>query len=465
VSRSKDYTSLIANLASPDNRTENTLATMFMDLNCGKFRYVREWDRWLYWDGSRWLHDANENLITREARRFGDILLDQLGDSLRRLPEDELSKIVTFVRFANGSRGIKNFIELSQSDSRVSVGYKELNQGSLLFNAQNGTIDLASGFLREHNPDDLLTQIAAVPYSRFANCPKWCSAVSTIFGADEDLIRYVRQLIGYSISGQCGEHILPICYGSGFNGKSFLWNTVLRVVGDYGFLANDSLLLGEKHSHPTEKAALYQRRFVPISEPDQDSRLRESRVKELTGDSTITARRMHEDFWSFDRSHTFWLSSNHLPKIQGTDEGIWRRIKLIPFVVDLRNKVAPIANYDEVLFIEEGQGILNWIVDGFLDYQEFGLLEPEVVKDATKHYRQDSDEVASFVDEVCLVGPHLMAPANKLFSEFQRWGGKASRTSFGLKLAERFTKDKPNAGEFRKQVLYHGIGLSGDDSH
>jgi putative DNA primase/helicase len=457
--------SLIAQLITPDSRTENTLATMFIDVHGGKFRYVREWNRWLYWDGSRWLHDASENLVTREARRFGDMLMDQLAGSLKRLPDDELNKIVTFVRHANGSRGIINFVSLSQSDERVSISYKELNRGKLLFNVKNGTVDLSTGMLREHNPDDLMTQLAEVKYDEAADCPRWKAAVQLIFGDDNSLVRYVRQLIGYSISGLCGEHILPICYGSGANGKSTVWNAVLRVVGDYGFLANDSLLLGEKHSHPTEKAALYQKRFVPISEPDQDSRLRESRVKELTGDSTITARRMHEDFWSFDRSHTFWLSSNHLPKIAGTDEGIWRRIKLIPFTVDLRQKVAPIANYDEVLAREEGPGILNWVIGGFLDYQEHGLQEPSVVSDATKLYRQDSDEVASFVDECCVVGPSVMAPANKLFNEFQRWGGKATRTSFGLKMAERFVKDKPNAGEFRKQTLYHGVGLPGDDSY
>ncbi len=457
--------SLIVDLVSPDNRTENQLATMFMDLNSGKFRYVREWNRWLYWDGSRWLHDAANNLITREARRFGEMLFDQLGPVLNRLPEKELSKLINFVRRANDSRCIENYISLARSDERVSVGHKELNQWKLLFNVQNGTVDLSSGMLREHNPDDLITQLAEVSYDEAADCPRWKQAVDLIFDQDIELIRYVRQLVGYSIGGDCGQHILPICYGSGFNGKSFLWNTILRIVGDYGFLANDSLLLGEKHSHPTEKAALYQKRFVPISEPDQDSRLRESRVKELTGDSTITARRMNEDFWSFERSHTFWLASNHLPKIAGTDEGIWRRIKLIPFVVDLRQKVAPIPNFDEVLAKEEGPGILNWMIGGYLDYQANGLLEPEVVKDATKVYRKDSDEVASFIDECCLVGPQFMAPANKLFNEFQRWGGKASRTAFGLNLAKMFVKDKPNAGEFRKQVLYHGIGLPADDSH
>ena len=108
----------------------------------------------------------------------------------------------------------------------------------------------------------------------------------------------------------------------------------MDVLGDYASLANDELLMGEKQNHPTEKAALYQKRFVAISEPERSSKLRESRVKELTGDRMITARRMHEDFWTFSRTHTFWLSTNHLPRINGTDEGIWRRVKLIPFSVD-----------------------------------------------------------------------------------------------------------------------------------
>lgn len=167
-----------------------------------------------------------------------------------------------------------------------------MNEHPLLLNLQNGIFNLTSGELEPHYQECLLTQIANVEFQKNATCPQWSAAIELIFDRDKELIRYVQQLFGYSLSGDTGEHILPIAYGSGCNGKSFIWNVVFELTGEYAGLANDSLLMGMKDNHPTEKAFLYQKRFVPISEPEQSSKLRESRVKELTGDGTITARRM-----------------------------------------------------------------------------------------------------------------------------------------------------------------------------
>jgi putative DNA primase/helicase len=283
-----------------------------------------------------------------------------------------------------------------------------------------------------------------------------------IFDGDPELIRYVQQLLGYSLTGDTGEHILPIAYGSGCNGKSTIWNAVLSLLGDYGGLANDSLLMGVKDTHPTEKAFLYQKRFVPISEPEQSARLRESRVKELTGDGTITARRMHEDFWSFTRTHTFWLSTNHLPRITGNDDGIWRRVKLIPFTVDLRKVTTPIPDLDKQLVTEEGPGILNWLIAGYLDYRRNGFIEPEVIKVATNGYRDQEDEIAMFIADRCVTGNQFVVPASALFDAYFKWGGKENRTMFGKAIGERFAKQIRSSGVYRKQTVYEGVGLSSE---
>ena len=316
-----------------------------------------------------------------------------------------------------------------------------------------------SGELEPHDQEYLLTQVANVEYNEQAVSPKWTDAVSTIFGGDHELIRYVQQLLGYSLSADTGEHILPIAYGSGCNGKSFIWNVVLSLMGEYAGLANDSLLMGTKDNHPTEKAFRYQKRFVPISEPEQSSRLRESRVKELTGDGTITARRMHEDFWSFQRTHTFWLSTNHLPRITGNDDGIWRRVKLIPFLVDLRKVITIIPDLDKILVETEGPGILNWLLAGWIDFRRYGFVEPECVKAATGDYRNQEDELALFVADCCVVGLQYMVSASNLFEAYSEWGGKQNRTMFGKAIGERFDKRIPVAGEFRKTTMYDGIGL------
>jgi len=324
----------------------------------------------------------------------------------------------------------------------------------------NGTVDLSTGKLQPHNPADRLTQITTVAYDPDAKCPKWEETLLLIFNGDTELISYVQRLLGYSLSGATGEHILPIAYGAGFNGKSTVWNVVAELLGDYASLANEELLLGDKSNHPTEKAALYQKRFVAISEPAQGAKLKESRVKELTGDRMITARRMNEDFWSFERTHTFWLSSNHLPKISGTDEGIWRRIKLIPFVVNLRDKVKPIADFDRWLVKHEGRGILAWLVRGFLDYQKHGLTDPACVVAATETYREGSDVLGDFLVEHTVAEDGAEALASDLYAAYLKWGGKWSSTAFGTEMAERFEKTKSRLrGATRGKVVYFGLRM------
>jgi putative DNA primase/helicase len=266
-------------------------------------------------------------------------------------------------------------------------------------------------------------------------------------------------LLGYAITGLRWEHILPIAFGKGCNGKSTVTNVILELLGDYGYGANDGLLLGNKDAHPTERAALYQKRFVTITEPDQGARLKESRVKELTGEATITARRMNEDFWSFDRTHTFWMSTNHLPQITGSDDGIWRRVKLIPFKVDLRTVTTPIPDLDKILLDTEASGILNWLIHGFHLYQAYGFMEPERVTVAVERYRKDEDELASFLSEKCETGDHCMQTYDELFKAYINWGGKMTRNQFGRKLGDMFTKDKPTAGDMRNKTLYHGVRL------
>ena len=170
---------------------------------------------------------------------------------------------------------------------------------------------------------------------------------------------------------------------------------------------------------------------------------------------------MREDFWVFRRSHTFWLSTNHLPRVSGTDEGIWRRIKLIPFEVDLRDKVDPIPDFHMVLAKEEGPGILNWLLDGYRQYvQQGGFDEPEAVKRSGDTYRRNQDDLGEFIEECCVVGDGYYGASKYLYETYQAWGGKWSKTAFGRAMGDRYEKDVPTAGEFRRQTMYHGIAVA-----
>ena len=455
----------------PTNQTENELSINFINVHKHNLRFVPEWKRWLAWDSKRWAIDHNSNRTLQQGRRFASQLWDDFPKVMRKKIDQELevNRTYSFLKQANKQHGINAFIDLAAADRRVVIDMKMLNSNPLLLNVPNGTLDLETGQLREHRQSDCITQLAGVSFDAAATCPRWEDALRMIFAGDVEVIRYVQQVLGYSISGLQSEHILPIAYGAGCNGKSMVTNLILKILGDYGYLANDSLLLGVKDAHPTEKAALYQKRFVAVSEPGQGSQLKESRVKELTGDGQINARRMHEDFWTFERTHTFWMSTNHLPKIAGNDEGIWRRVKLIPFTVDLRNVTKPIPDFDKLLFEEEGSGILNWLLRGFMDWKQNGFIEPEAVRVAIGDYRQEEDVLSAFIEERCVVGKAWQATSMELYEaykNFARVKGEValSTTAFGRQMGHRqFEKRQPTAGEFRRKTLYLGIGLRDDE--
>jgi len=439
------------------DQTENAMAVEFIDGNQTILRYVPSWKKWLAWDSKRWKIDIDQSRTTRLARR----LVRNYWDRMRGIQsEEQQEKWAEFCRRANRKTTIENVVSLARCDGRTTIDHELLNQNTYFLNLQNGTLDLYTSEFRDHRQTDAITQIANVEYDPKASCPKWRAFIDLIFGSDDEAKRYIQALLGYSCSGDVGEHILPICYGSGANGKSTLWNAIVELLGDYAMLAPSKLLLGTTNEHDTIIASLYQRRLVAISEPDEGAKLREARVKELTGDEQITARRMREDYWSFRRTHKFWLSTNHLPQINGTDEGIWRRIKLIPFRVDLRQVTKPIPDYHKLLIGEEGPGILNWLIEGFQDWRNNGFIEPQSVISETATYRGSADELGRFIADCCEVSPELVVASSELFEAYRNWGGQQSQTRFSIAMQSRFNCETRTFGRHRNKRVFEGCALS-----
>lgn len=445
-------------LEDVSRRTDNGNATAFITAFGHVVRYVPTWRKWLVWDGKRWRMDDDSSAVTDLARRFAYALWDELARIASGLGK-QLSAVASFVRSTNQNHGIESMLSLARCDQRIVVQHDQLNANPYFLNALNGTIDLVTGALHPHSPQDHITQLARTKFDADADAVEWKKTITLIFDGDQELIRYCQQLLGYSVSGDIGEAILPICYGSGANGKSTVWNAIVELLGDYGFVAPSKLLMGSSNEHATEVASLYQKRLVCIAEPEQNAKLREARVKELTGDATITARRMREDFWSFDRTHKFWMASNHLPQIQGGDEGIWRRVKLIPFTVDLRQRIEPKPNFHKWLVENEGPGILNWLIEGFRDYRENGFIEPQTVKNATGGYREQSDQLGQFIADRCIIEPSACVSSNELYRQYEDWGGQLSQTKFSMEMATRFKKEKRTFGPYRMKQVFEGIGL------
>ena len=239
---------------------------------------------------------------------------------------------------------------------------------------------------------------------------------------DAEVRGFLQRLMGVALLGQVVEHVLPILTGTGANGKGVTYGALLHALGDYASPAEPDLFMAREGQHPTGQMDLLGRRLVVVSESDKDRRLAEATMKRLTGGDTIKARYMGRDFVSFTPSHTAVLVTNHLPKVSGDDEAVWRRLRVVPFEVVIPERERD-GHLGERLAVE-ADAVLAWAVAGYADYvaRDNKLGEPESVLVATRAYRLDSDAVARFLAERCYLNPRVRVPAADLFACWEQWG-------------------------------------------
>jgi len=414
-------------LASEPRTTNSREAINLTDLgNAERFihdhhetvRYCHPWHRWLCWDGLRWKVDESEY-----ARRLAKKTVRSIANEANQASDrDERRRLFAWSIRSESVERITALLKCAQSEERIPIAVDDLNQKSWLFNASNGTVDLKTGLLRKPSQDDLMTTASptAYPPGEIA-CSKWFGFLNRIFDGNDELIDYIQQLLGLSLVGSVHEHILPILWGGGANGKSVLLETWMRVLGpDYSMKAPQDLLMACRGtSHPTELADLFGKRFVAVVESGQGRRLDEARCKELSGGDRVRARHVNKDFFEFTPSHTAFMATNHRPVVQGTDEGIWRRLRMVPFRVTI-----PVEEQDKHLVDKleaEAGHILKWAVQGLLSWRKSGLREPSEVQIATGSYRDSQDVIKDFLAEKCVAGGDGRVDATALYRSYQGW--------------------------------------------
>jgi putative DNA primase/helicase len=374
--------------------------------------YCFPWGKWLYWDGTRWVLDETGEVM----RRAKDTVAQMYREALQ-LPSELRKPLLTHVERSESAPRLKAMIELAASEPGIPIRPAELDANPWLLNVENGTLDLHTGDLHEPRREDLLTRLAPVRYDPEATCPQWDAFLARIMAGNQSLISFLQRAVGYALTGDVREHVMLILWGTGRNGKSTFLNTVMAMLGPYAMKAASDLLIATKGDrHPTERADLSGKRLVAALESGEGQRFDEVFVKEATGGDPIRARRMREDFWEFWPTHKIFLATNHKPVIKGTDEGIWRRIRLVPFTVTLAE-----AEQDKTLpekLRAERSGILRWAVAGCLAWQREGLNQPDEVSSATEAYREEMDAVGRFLTERCLFVPARFTTTKALYDAY-----------------------------------------------
>ena len=402
------------------------------------FRYVTESGQWLLWDGKRWNPDINGGMV----RLFVSVM-KLTGKTAFECGDPDLAKLISRHALKSmDTNKVSAGLQMLKSIIGVSVSVNDLDSDHWMIGTPDGMIDLKSGIPITPDRSKLITKMIGTNYDADATCPTWGKFLDTVTNGDTELIGFLQSAIGYTLTGSNREQCLFFLHGSGCNGKGVFSETIKRLIGDYGQTAPESLFTKDRNqSASNDIARLAGCRMAIAAELEEGSCFAESRIKALTGGDTITARFLHQEFFDFRPTHHFWISGNHKPTVKGSDLGIWRRIRLIPFTVRISDAEKDPNLADKLA--EELPGILNWAIEGCLRWQRDGLRTPRCVADATEEYRIEEDVIGQFLSDCTTEDRDSRTLMNTLYEAYQAWAAKAgmkrplTATSLNRKLDDR----------------------------
>lgn len=422
------------------------------------FRYCPSWRKFLVWDGKRFIVDD-----TGEIERLAkDTVRSIYAEAAALSDEPDRKRQAKHAMSSESQNRIKAMIALAQTEQGIPVTPDDLDINEWLLNCLNGIIDLRTGQLHPHSTSNLITKLVPVEYDQAAECPMWMAFLSKIMGKNEELIQFLQKAIGYSLTGSTREQCMFILHGSGANGKSTFLNIIEALLADYAQQTpTDTLMAKKSEGIRNDVARLKGTRFVTASEAEQGKSLAESLIKQMTGGDKLTARFLHGEFFEFVPRFKLFLATNHKPNIRGTDNGIWRRIRLIPFTVTI-----PEGEQDHELpnkLKAEMTGILRWAVEGCLLWQKEGLSAPAEVSQATAEYRGEMDCLQAFIDDCLVVGARLRISASELYRVYQGWcqnngEHEYSQRILGIRLKDKGFQSRRSGADGNTE--WHGLGVA-----
>jgi putative DNA primase/helicase len=403
----------------------------------GTVRFVESSNHWLVWDARRWAA-AQKGEPTQLAIATAKSITNEIHDAAT--VDLKRAFLLHAIRSQRNERLVA-MLRLARTYAPIAARAGEFDADPNLLNVLNGTIDLRTGAVRPQARGDLLTKLVQFPIAE-RESDLWAAFLARII-PDPVVREFVQRAVGYSLTGSVEEQCLFFCLGKGANGKTLFLETVRDLLGEgeYARAAAPTLLLANpQQSHPVDIAVLQGARFVTTSELPEGVKWDEARIKWLTGDDVLTARHLYGQPFSFRPSHKIWIAANHRPSVLGTDDGIWRRFRIIPFTVTI-----PEDERDPKLREKlrcELPGVLRWAVNGCVAWRQHGLNPPAAVLAAVREYRSKEDVVASFVQECCAEVPNGQVTTAALFDEYKEWSAKAgerlvTKRSFSDALEQR----------------------------
>ncbi|MCE4953501.1 DNA primase [Staphylococcus haemolyticus] len=420
-------------------------ADRFIDRYGHLYKHSYITNKFYIYDGQKWKVDDRGAI-----RKLIDEMIESIKNEKVLHSEDvtEEEARETFQKYYKKTRGTQSKKNImNELMHRKTVTPDEFDKDDMLLNVANGYIDLTSRELYKHDINRMFSQIANTDYSEKMQPAVWLDFLNDIFAGDKAVIRYIQKALGYSLTGSTREQVMFILFGKGRNGKSIFVETIAEILGDYSNnMQAKSLMVKKNDNVNTDIARLSKARFVTSSEPNEGFRFDEGLIKQITGGDKVTARFLYAEEFEYTPKFKIWVSTNHKPIIRGTDDGIWRRLVLIPFDVQIpEEKVDKDLKYK---LLREAPAILNWMAEGAYMWMQEGLAMPEKLKEAVQKYRNEMDTLGQFIEDCCKVDKNSSEKVSNLHQAYKTWSNDnltstkvLGMKSFSQKMEERFVKE------------------------
>lgn len=434
--------------------SDRWLAERVIELKGDRLRFSPEAGLWYVWNARRWEPDTT----LRSRDEIGGTL-SEVGRMLRSgaTGKRAVTEALKEARRIESASLLDSVTSLVRARAEIAVKQSSLDAEPWLLNTPTGAVELQTGSLALALPDQLSTKLTLVGPDFDATPERWLQFLREATDGNEELIGYLRRLVGYALTGLTIEQVLVFIWGPGGNGKSVFLNTVRNIMGDYAKVAAmDAFTASKWDKHTTDLADLVGARLVTASETQADRAWDEQRVKQLSGGDPVKARFMRQDNFQYTPTFKLVFVGNHKPAIRDLDGAMRRRFHLVPFTVQPKE----IDKHLEDKLHAEYPAILAWAIRGALEWQEKGLAPPEVVRDATDEYLAEEDSVGRWLSERTVEQVGARTSATKLFENWREWCGlvgeyAGSQRKLGQAIGRRYPRVKGGNGNME----YEGIAL------
>lgn len=433
-------------LGFPPEFSEDSLALKFTDKYHDNMLYCGPWGKWLHWDGKEWSQDDTFlalDLARRICREASSEIMEkvELGDKRKRMAPAITSR-----------RTIANVEAIAKTDRRHVVVPSEFDSDPWILNTPDGVVDLRTGQLRPVRRDDFVSKMTAVgPRNKVPDL--WLNYLKDATNGDEELEGYLKRVAGYCLTGSIAEHAFFFCYGTGGNGKGIYKDMLDWMLQSYARAANIDTFTDTRFTRHSAEIAYFQgARLVTSTEPGEGARWAEGRIKAMTGGDPITAEFKHQNPFTFAPLFKLLFTGNFKPQLKSVDEAIRRRLYLIPFEYKVTAEKKDLDLPDKLRVPEIAGGILTWMIEGCLEWQQTMLKPPQRVIYATSEYLESEDRIGRFLDEHVEVDPSGRLSSALLFTKYKYWADlnnefAVSKKRFNGLLSQKGFKPEKRSGE------------------